>query len=121
MPFRVDAEPSLVLASLDFTLSSERFAALLALLLPASSKLCSLAGIVRHLISAGRRAGFDTENTLTTQHIDGDSLLLSPLDDLRCPAQVVALFHTRNLCRFALAQEIDEGFPIDVAIFIRNV
>jgi hypothetical protein len=121
MPFRILAQPSFVLASPGGALSSERFAALLTLLLPLSPKRRSVTRIVCHVIVAGGRAGFDAENTLATQHVDSDALLLGPLDDLRCPAHVVALLRTRDLRRFAFTQEIDDGFPIDVAIFIRNV
>jgi len=121
MPFQVLAQPLFVLASPGGALSSKRFATLLALLVPLSPIRRSLTRIVCQVIAAGGRAGFDAENTLATQHVDGDALLLGPLDNLRCSAHVVALLRTRNLRRFAFTQEIDDGFPIDVAIFIRHI
>src|SRR5688572_8740817 len=121
MLFRMAAKPSFALASPGFALGSERFAALLALLLPLSAKLRSLTCSLCRVMTDGGPARFDAQNTLATMHVDGDPPPVSPFDHLGGPAHVVALLHTRNLHRFALAQEIDEGFPVDVVIFTRNL
>jgi hypothetical protein len=118
---RIVAEPSFALTSPGFAFSAERFAALLALLLPLSPKLRSFTCSLCRGSTDGGRARFNTQNTLATKHFDGDALLVSPFDYLIGPAHVVALLRTRNLHRLAFTQEIDEGFPIDVAIFIRIV
>src|SRR5215208_1756563 len=97
------AERSAFLASLGCALRSERFPTLLALLLPLSLKISTAVGTSGCDIATGIRARLDAEDTFTAKHFDGDALLFSPLDDLRCPANVVPFLHTRDLRYFALA------------------
>jgi hypothetical protein len=108
-------------ASLGRALGSERFATLLSLLLPLSLKICSGVGTKGRDSATSVRARFDAQNTLTAKHLDGDALLFCPLEDLRCPAHVVPLLHTGDFRRFALTQEFDDGFPIDLIFRICNV
>jgi hypothetical protein len=109
-----------VAASLGCALGSQRFSTLLALLLPLSLKSRFACRPTCHDV-AGVGSRFDAENTFTTEHFDGDAFLFSPLYDLRCPAHVVALPRAWNLRCFALAQEIDDSFPVDLIILILNV
>jgi hypothetical protein len=111
------AGPSLIAASPGFALRSARLAPLLALSL-------GLRSLSRIACRAGVTSGWarrDVENTLTTTNVDGNPLPLSPLANLRGPARVVALGRAGDLRRLALAQEIEDSVPIDVAIFFRNV
>jgi len=117
VPFQDIAGPSLITASPGLALRSACLAPLLALSLG-----------LRSLSRIGRRAGFssgwarlDPKETLTARDVDGNSLLLCPPANLRRPSRVVALVRAGDLRRLALAQLIEDGVPIDVAIFIRNV
>ncbi len=122
MSFQAITAVSAFATSLGCALGSERFATLLALLLPLSLKSpLRLPRLRATTLPPAVGSRLDAENTLTTKHFDGDALLFSPLDDLRCPAHVVALLRAWDLRRFALAQEIDDGFPIDLVILIWNV
>jgi len=115
------AERLAFLASLGRALGSERFATLLSLLLPLSLKICSGVGTKCRDCATSVRARFDAQNTLTAKHLDGDALLFCPLEDLRCPANVVPLLHTGDFRRFALTQEFDDDFPIDLIFRICDV
>ena len=112
---------SVVAASLGCALGSQRFPTLLALLLPLSLKPRTAVSASCHDVARGVWSRLDAENTFTTENFDGDALLFSPLDDLRCPAHVVALPRAWDLRCFALAQEIDDSFPVDLFILILNV
>jgi hypothetical protein len=111
------AGPSLIAASPGFALCSARLAPLLAL----SLGLRSFCRMARRAGVASGWARRDAENTLTANDFDGNPMPLSPPANLRCPARVVALGRAGNLRRLALAQEIEDSAPIDVAIFLRNV
>jgi hypothetical protein len=108
------AGPSLIAASPGSALRSARLAPLLAL----SLGLRSLSRVACRAGVASGWARHDAENTLTTNDVDGNPVPLSPPANFRSPARVVALGRAGDLCRLALAQEIEDGVPIDVAIFI---
>jgi hypothetical protein len=111
------AGPSLIAASPGFALRSARLAPFqaLSLGLRSPSRVACRAGVTS---GWARR---DAENTLTANDVDGNPIPLSPPANLRSPARVVALGRAGDLRRLALAQEIEDGVPIYVAIFIRNV
>ena len=92
-----------IVTSPGFALRSERFATLLAFLLPLPPNLRCLSRIFCQEIAIGGQSRLDSDHTLTTNNLDRDALPLGPLDDLRCPAHVVALLRARNLRRFSLA------------------
>jgi hypothetical protein len=121
MSYQAIAERSTFPASFARALGSERFATLLALLLPLSLKIRTAVRTSGRDIATGVRARLDAENTLTSKHFDSYALLFGPLDYLRCPAHVVPLLYTWDFRRFALTQEFDDGFPIDLVILIHNV
>ena len=121
MSLQASTVVSVVAASLGCALGSQRFSTLLALLLPLSLKSRFAFRASYHDVASGVWSRLDAENTFTSKHFDGDTFLFSPLYDLRCPAHVVALPRALDLRCFALAQEIDDSFPIDLFILILNV
>jgi hypothetical protein len=117
MVFQCVSGPSVIAASHGLALRPARFAPLPAL----SLGLHSLSRFACRSDVTSSWARLDTENTLTANDVDGNPLPLSPPANLRRPAHVVALGRAGDLRRLALAQEIEDSVPIDVAIFIRNV
>jgi hypothetical protein len=63
----------------------------------------------------------DAENALATNNFDDNSLPLGPLGYPRRTARAVALVWAGDHRRLALAQEVDDGVPIDSTIVIRIV
>jgi hypothetical protein len=89
--------------------------------LPVSHNHRSLSPIVWWNRGTGGWARLDAENALTLNDFDGNSLPLGPLGYPRRTARAIALVWAGDHRRLALAQEIDDGVPIDSTIVIRSV
>jgi hypothetical protein len=89
--------------------------------LPASHSHRSLSLIVWCNRATGGWTRLDAENALALNDFDGNSFPLGPLGYPRRTARAVALVWAGDHRRLALAQEIDDGVPIDSTIVIRIV